>query len=110
MVLVTERPVCETCDRLRAIEEDYERFAEGDGEHLCWEGIDCEVAAVDWRLRAFNAESEVELVRRCLVRAYEQGFCDGVEAVLEAGASVFMPDDWEQRALRIASDEEEGRS
>jgi hypothetical protein len=41
-----KRPTCATCRRPSAVGEDYERFGQGEGQHLCWEDpIDCQVAA-----------------------------------------------------------------
>jgi hypothetical protein len=42
------------CDRVTATDEDHERIAPGEGEHLCWRAwspSQCESARVDWRAR-----------------------------------------------------------
>jgi hypothetical protein len=42
------------CDRVVATDEDHERIAPGEGEHLCWRAwspSQCESARVDWRAR-----------------------------------------------------------
>jgi hypothetical protein len=42
-------------------------------------------------------------IRSALVEAYETGFTDGVQAV--RSATVAMPEDWMERAHRLAFDE-----
>ena len=63
--------LCGRCTRPLASEEDWERYGEGEGDHLCWYGDPtgslCEVdppADQSWKERAQRAEARLEEARK----------------------------------------------
>lgn len=55
---------CENCDRPIATDDDWKAHSFGEagivGDHLCWGGLQCTNAAVDWRERALELEEMVD--------------------------------------------------
>jgi hypothetical protein len=47
---------CHACDQPVATDRDWATMPPGDGEHLCWGGLQC--VPIDWRSRALAAEAE----------------------------------------------------
>jgi hypothetical protein len=54
------RERCEICDRPVASDEEWDTIPEGEGDHLCWGGMQCSMESVDWRARALKAEAALK--------------------------------------------------
>jgi hypothetical protein len=58
---------CEVCDRPVATDDQWRDVPEGERDDLCWGGIQCGEARVDWRARAMRADEQVTVEKRCQV-------------------------------------------
>lgn len=80
---------CPVCDRVTATDEDHERIAPGEGEHLCWREwspSQCESARVDWHAR------HEALTRAC--RALAGLDSSGLDVSHEAQRAVLRAHGW----------------
>lgn len=83
-----ERPACEHCGHPEAMPEDYDKYAEGEGEHLCWgEPFICEEWARERIANPPAPEITDEMVERA-ARAYYMADKEVTEAGWDAALSM----------------------
>jgi hypothetical protein len=73
---MTPEVKCRVCGRPRANEEDWHTYGEGEGTHLCWDGMDADCVERDWpaELERLKAERDAALDR-------EYGTSDDADAL-----------------------------